>query len=308
MKIGISGIGYWGRKVLTEYIKLEEEGYIDGIFIYDVSERVPPDIVQRGGISIAESYSDLLDSVDAVHICTPNNIHREQIFLAFERSRDVLVEKPVTEDSNSAFRAVEESLAKGLIFQVGNIFRFSNSLREVRKMLEGYEYGKVNHVSVHWSHIAKSISSSNEDIVWDLMPHILDILNFLFSEWPEYINCVSSNPTSSETGVKHTDLLLSYKKGFECNVYMSHIDHRTHRDIEISCDKATIFVNPVTQDINITERGSERRLAIDANNTLREEILNFIDAHHQRKNKTNSAFIGAVIVKEIEKIKEAVRD
>ena len=40
MNIGVIGLGYWGNKVLREYIDLMAEGKIDGVGICDVRKEI----------------------------------------------------------------------------------------------------------------------------------------------------------------------------------------------------------------------------------------------------------------------------
>lgn len=307
MKIGISGIGYWGKKVLNEYITLKEEGLIEEIILFDTKQAALDNFKENSSLKIVNSYNELVNNSDAIHICTPNDLHYEQILIAFNGGRDVLVEKPVTKNSKTAFFAVERSLDLGLIFQVGNILRFSNSLIQAKKIIDSGYLGRVSQIIVHWSHISPSVNSTNEDVMWDLMPHVLDIMNFLFHEWPISFDYADSNADKNRGGFRKTaNLLLKYDAGFQCSVTLSLLDHNVHRDIEISCENGTIFVNPVKQVLKIYKRGEEEVLSVDINNTIKDEIKNFIKSSQYRKNKLNSAFIGALVVREIERITEGM--
>ena len=103
MKIGISGIGYWGKKVLNEYITLKEEGLIEEIILFDTKQAALDNFKENSSLKIVNSYNELVNNSDAIHICTPNDLHYEQILIAFNGGRDVLVEKPVTKNSKTAF-------------------------------------------------------------------------------------------------------------------------------------------------------------------------------------------------------------
>ena len=58
--------------------------------------------------------------------------------------------------------------------------------------------------------------------------------------------------------------------------------------------------------LKIYKRGEEEVLSVDINNTIKDEIKNFIKSSQYRKNKLNSAFIGALVVREIERITEGM--
>jgi predicted dehydrogenase len=307
MKIGISGLGYWGHKVVKEYMGLYEEGRLEELYIYDTVENNYEAYKTKKYIKTVNSFEDLVSMVDGIHICSPNDKHFAQIKYALEKGKSVLAEKPLTENSDEAFKCVEISLAHGCIFQVGNIFRFSNVITYTKKLIDDRAFGIVNHVSLHWSHMAPSESSKKIDVVWDLMPHILDIMNFVFNAWPSTFLYSKSNNTNKNISQRQADIILIYELGFHCNVTLSLIDYVKHRNIEISCSNGTILINPVEQKLKIISKDGVENVVIEPNNTLRDEILNFLISIQTKKNQTNSALLGALIVREIENITSVVK-
>lgn len=304
MKIGIIGIGYWGKKVTSEYISLLSNHRIDGLVLYDNEIDMMDNFRTFDRVSIARNIEELLTNVDGVHICAPNTRHFELITKSMVKNVDVLVEKPITTNSDEAFKLLEIALSKGLVFQVGNIFRFSNAMWVVRELLETDVIGNISHLSFNWSHISPSPSSSNVDVIWDLMPHILDMINFILGSWPREIISVSSERNQShETINKSSDILLYYGNNIYINVRISLSSHKTTRELEIQGENGTILVNPVTQKAWLYRSGKQQEIAIEPNNTILAEIDNFVSCILERKIKINSAHLGALIVKEIEALK-----
>ena len=305
MKIGIIGIGYWGKKVVSEYLSLLSDKLIDGLVLYDNEKRMTDKFKGIGNLEIASSIDDLLDIVDGVHICSPNATHFEIIMKAMEKNVNVLVEKPITTNSDDAFRLLEIALAKGLVFQVGNIFRFSNAMVQIKKLLDDDTIGNVVHLSFIWSHISPSPSSSNEDVIWDLMPHILDMINFILGSWPKEIVSVSTKRDGVEQTInKSSDVILYYGNNVYINVRISLSSHKTSREIKIQGKTGTIVFNPVTQNGWLYRSGKQQEIVMEPNNTILAEIKNFVECIAEKKIKINSAHIGALIIKEIEAIKQ----
>lgn len=304
MKIGIIGIGYWGKKVVSEYISLLSDNLINGLVLYDNEKSMTDKFKGISNLEIAGSIDDLLDRVDGVHICSPNATHFEIIMKAMEKNVNVLVEKPITTNSDDAFRLLEIALAKGLVFQVGNIFRFSNAMVEIKKLLDDDTIGNVVHLSFIWDHISPSPSSSNEDVIWDLMPHILDMINFILGSWPREIVSVSTKRGGiGETVNKSSDVLLYYGNNVYINIRISLSSHKTTREIEIQGKTGTIVFNPVAQNGWLYRSGKQQEIVIEPNNTILAEIKNFVECIAEKKIKINSAHLGALIIKEIEAIK-----
>lgn len=91
------------------------------------------------------SYEEMLadDSVDAVCICTPSGLHAGQAVAAASAYKHALVEKPLAltvEQADSVIRAAEKSGVKvGVVSQ----YRFTNTYRRVKGMVEGGHLGRI---------------------------------------------------------------------------------------------------------------------------------------------------------------------
>lgn len=302
MKIGIVGLGYWGKKVFKEYLALADQGMIDSIHLYDTQTSLLSDgIFQSSRVLIHDSYQSMIESVDTVHICIPNNFHYEYTLRSIEAGVSTMVEKPLTKNSTEAFNLVEQALAKGVVLQVGNIFRFSTSLRIVREMIKNGTIGSVNHISILWTHMAPSDNSKAEDVLWDLGPHILDILNFLTGSWPVSTEYNPYKGVGVKEGLNQIDLILNYGS-FTSSIRMSLVDHRRARVVDIVGTLGTVILDPVNQSIEIHNNEGIKHIEVEKNNTLRDEIVNFIECSRNGKTKINSGNLGAAIVRELEQI------
>jgi predicted dehydrogenase len=62
-----------------------------------------------GGVTAYDSLEELLDdeTVDVVHICTPNALHAEQTLLALEHGAHVVCEKPLATSTEESVRMLE---------------------------------------------------------------------------------------------------------------------------------------------------------------------------------------------------------
>ena len=308
MKIGIVGLGYWGKKVFKEYIALASQGMIDNVHLYDTQTSLLLDgIFQNAQVVIHDSYQSMIESVDAVHICIPNNFHYEYTLGALEAGVSAMVEKPLTKNSTEAFNLVELALEKGMVLQVGNIFRFSNSLKIAREMIKNGAIGSVNHISILWTHMAPSDNSRTEDVLWDLGPHIFDILNFLTGSWPVSTVYNPYKGAGVQEMLNQADLILNYRN-FTSSIRMSLVDHRRTRVVDIAGTLGTVILDPVSQNIEIHSDGGIKHIEVEKNNTLRDEIVNFIECSRNGRTKINSGNLGAAIVREIEQIHGAKKN
>ena len=302
MRIGIVGLGYWGRKVFREYLALVNEGLIDTIHLYDAKINLLSDEEFRhASVVVHDSYQSLIGNVDAVHICVPNDFHYEYTTKALEAGVSTLVEKPLTKNSTEAFNLVEKALENGVVLQVGNIFRFSNSIRAARELIFSGEIGAIHHAYISWTHMASSENSRTEDVLWDLGPHIFDIVNFLTGLWPVSVLYSPYTGGNRDRKLAEADLIINYMN-FIASIRISLVDHRRTRLVEMAGTNGTIILDPVVQNLEIHDSSGVRHIEINRNNTLRDEIINFLDCSRNGRTRVNSGNLGTAIVRELEQI------
>src|SRR5207245_7187245 len=101
--------------------------------------------LNKNGVEYCTDYERALrsDKVDAVHIALPNKIHYEIACSALEAGKHVLLEKPMALSSREAFKLARMAEERGLVLQVGHIFRFNNALRRVRAILKSGTIGRI---------------------------------------------------------------------------------------------------------------------------------------------------------------------
>ncbi|HEC77245.1 MAG TPA: Gfo/Idh/MocA family oxidoreductase [Thermoplasmatales archaeon] len=306
MNVGVIGIGYWGSKVVREYIDLVKEGEIEGVGVCDVREDVLKNLKDSENvIKISNDYKEFLkdDAIDAVHICTNNVFHYDVAKEALQNGKHVLLEKPMTTNANKAYELVELSAHNGLILQVGHIFRFANVTRKAKQLVDERYFGKIYYLTLKWTTLMPPIQ--NVDIIWDLLPHPLDIIHFLTGKWPHEWQVMARFYRRDKLN-EMVFINLDYED-FVANVELSWVTPERKRIMEIVGSDRMAKVECVKQKMHVFE-GKERDfdVEIEANNTIREEAINFIESIKNRRMPFNSHIIGAKNVDVIEKIMKSI--
>jgi predicted dehydrogenase len=304
MNIGVIGVGYWGSKVAREYLDLAKEGIIDGVGLCDVNKKLLGNFENEYIIKKDVDYKKFLESEDinAVHIASNNKYHYEIAKEALENGKHVLLEKPMTIDSNKAYELVELSAHNGLILQVGHIFRFANVIRKTKELIDKKTFGDIYYFTLKWTTLMDFIK--DVDIIWDLLPHPLDIIHFLTGKWPKKWQ-VMARAYRRDKPSEMVFINLDYGE-FIANIELSWITAERKRLMEIIGSKSMAKVECVKQKLTIFEEGEKRDVDVEANNTIREEALNFIESIKKGKMPFNSHIIGAKNVDVIEKIIESI--
>lgn len=146
----------------------------------------------EGAASLGEGtpYSDLaqlLDTqqVDALHICTPNDVHAEQALAALERGVHVVCEKPLTVSSEESARLVAVAAERSL---VGATCYHARGYPLVEQMRVDRAEGRIGDVAfVHGRYLCDDVlypaigwrtdpaKSGPSYVVGDLGTHWLDL-------------------------------------------------------------------------------------------------------------------------------------
>lgn len=295
MRLGVIGLGNWGIRVAREYIALKDEGIIDSLLLCDVDNSRLKPFTDR---EVSNQIDEVIDKAEGIHICTPNSTHYNIAKKALESGVNVLVEKPITTEHNQAYDLVELSLNEKLILQAGHIYRFANAIRKVKELYENDYFGNLYYFNLSWTHLMPYMN--NVDILWDLLPHPLDILNFITREWPtEFVGVGRAFRRDRLNEVSTIQAI--YKDGVFANIHLSWLSPIRRRVFEIVGSKCTALIECVKQEVRIYEDGKEKLLSIEANNTIRDEILNFMSAIENGRNTFNSSIVGARNVEMIER-------
>lgn len=135
MRIGVIGAGDFGElhlKILKEHPDAE----IAYICVRNL-ERGRAKTEKYGGV-LTNRYEDMLedDTVEAVSVLTPEQVHFEQVMKALEHGKHVLVEKPVTMNPEEAEILAAKAEKKGLIVMPGHTCRFLASFAKARGYLK----------------------------------------------------------------------------------------------------------------------------------------------------------------------------
>lgn len=101
------------------------------------------------------------ESLDALHLCTPHDLHTPMVVAASERGLPVLTEKPpvISADQWAALQQAGERIPIGVCFQN----RYNRNVQETRKIIRSGEYGEVvgGRAFVTWSRGADYYTSSD---------------------------------------------------------------------------------------------------------------------------------------------------
>ena len=305
--VGVIGIGYWGKKILDEFSKVEN---VSVIGVSDLDEKNLAFASERYGVKTGyKDYRQLLavKELHAVAICVPNQMHFTMCKDALEAGKHVIVEKPITLTSNDGRELVALAKSKNLMLSVGHIFRFNNALAEVRRLIKEEKFfGKLFLMEMNWVNLEKAFP--DRDVLFDLAPHMFDIQNYLLGQWPEEVMC-AGGPFRRKEGEETAYVVSKFKDGMIAMANISWLVPRKTRQIMLVGENRSALIDAVAQEVTVYESGYTYKLGLDRNNTIRDELVHFVKSISDPQTETrNSGEVGVRTVELIEAAKRSMRE
>lgn len=244
VRIGIIGFGRMG---ITHYSIINTHPAVEMTAIADTSSMMLGMIKKYlPGTKMFEDYKDLLNSglVDAVIVCTPSVMHYEVCKVAVEKGISVFCEKPFTTSPEQARKLADLFEQKGLVNQVGYVYRFDVVFNKVKEMLVHKLIGKVCHVNVQF--LSSTISKTQPEKGWrskrengggatyEMGSHVIDLMEYFFGK-PQRIVGTLMNQVYSEAVEDISEAQIVYEGGVSANIHVNWSDY-TYRKPMLKMD------------------------------------------------------------------------
>jgi predicted dehydrogenase len=182
MSIGLAivGAGYWGPNLVRTALATPTFR-LDWLCDLD-AERAKAVLGPYTTVRPTDSYDAVLSdsAVAAVAIATPAATHFDLVRSALEAGKHVLVEKPLTPSASEGEKLASLALRSGLVLMCDHTYCYTPAVQRIRSLIRGGEIGDVQFIdSVR---INLGLVQPDVDVLWDLAPHDLSILDFVLPE------------------------------------------------------------------------------------------------------------------------------
>jgi predicted dehydrogenase len=178
--LAVIGAGYWGPNLVrtaavTPALELK--------WLCDLDEERAQMVLGRyTTVKTTASYERVLadPAVAAVAIATPAATHFDLVRAALEAGKHVLVEKPLTSSVSEGAKLADFAERFGLVLMCDHTYCYTPTVRRIRDLIRGGEIGELQFVdSVR---INLGLVQPDVDVLWDLAPHDLSILDFVLPD------------------------------------------------------------------------------------------------------------------------------
>ena len=195
MKIGIVGLGYWGKIILKNLKELDYSNII-------VCEERKVDWTEFGTkYQLTKNYKKL--KCDKVFVLTPASTHFEICKHFLSKGIDVFCEKPLDLDFKNCEYLFNLAKNNNCNLFVDWLFTFNNAVKKIKNLTK--EWGKPKNIIMN----RMNYGPFREDVNarWDLASHDVSICSYILDElpletkWIDFKRDFKSNQEDSVVGI-----------------------------------------------------------------------------------------------------------
>jgi predicted dehydrogenase len=254
--MAVVGAGYWGPNLVRNV--LAAPGWrLRWLCDLDV-ERARRVVGPHSTVRATGDLADVLDDpeVDAVAVATPAGTHLKVALAALQAGKHVLVEKPLAATYSEGRTLVDEAEARGLVLMCDHTYCYTPAAAAIRDLIRSGSLGDIHFVdSVR---INLGLVQRDVDVLWDLAPHDLSILDFILPEGvaPISVAAQGADPIGAgQTCVAYLTLRLS--SGAIAHGHVNWLSPTKVRTTMVGGSKRTLVwddLNPA-QRVSVFDRG-----------------------------------------------------
>lgn len=226
MNFGVVGYGYWGPNIVRNLLIL------DGSHSVTVAD-ICPSAQNRArkdhpGIRITSDPMDLMTSreIDVVAVISPVWTHFDLAKAALTNGKHVFVEKPFTSTVAQAEELLNIAQRNNLTIMVDHTFLFTAAVKKISQLLKDGSLGKLYYYDS--TRVNLGLFQHDVNVLWDLAPHDLSIMDYLIQQSPEAIVATGESHLNGHEDVAFMTLYFPEKIIAHINVnWLSPVKVRT---------------------------------------------------------------------------------
>ena len=243
MKVGLVGVGGWGKNLLRT---LAEWDVLGGIAEIDPAKRK---ILEEAypHIPIHANYPALFTpDISAIAIATPAGTHFSLARLALLAGKDLFVEKPLTLSVEESETLVTLAKEKDRILMVGHMLLYSPAIQWIKFFLEDGKLGKL--FSLHHERLSLGNANRTENVLWDLGVHDVAVLLYLVDSPLLHIKVEGHGALRAQIE-EDIYLHLRFKNKVRAHLHTSWLWPEKSRKLTIVGEKGMLTYNEIAQTV-----------------------------------------------------------
>jgi len=324
LKFGVIGYGYWGPNIVRNLRALEG---CEVVGVCDQAAAARKRIqAAHPGVTVHSDYRELVKSpeVDVIAVITPVWTHHELTKAALENGKHVFVEKPFTSNVAQAEELINLAEKKRLQIMVDHTFLFTGAVRKIKKLLADGTLGKLYYYDS--TRVNLGLFQHDCNVIWDLAPHDLSIMNHLLHKEAEAISATGQAHLNGHEDIAF--ITAYYPDKMIAHVNVNWISPVKVRTTLIGGEKKMLVWNDLEADekLKIYDKGVDVKSQegvynllvsyrsgdmwapqVEQVEALKLELNYFLECLSHNKKPTNDGVAGLKVVKMLEAASESLR-
>jgi len=325
IKIGVLGYGYWGPRIVRNFQGIE--GSQVAVVCDKSSEALRRATQAHPHVPVTSELSEVLTStdIDAIAIVTPVWTHYELAKAALENGKHVFVEKPLTSNAAQAEELIELAERKGLKIMVDHTFLFTGAVKRIKQFVDDGTLGQLYYYDS--TRVNLGLFQHDCNVIWDLAPHDLSIMDYLVMAEPEAVVATGANHLNGHADVAF--LTIYYPNNLIAHINVNWLSPVKVRTTLLGGEKKMLVWNDLEADekVKVYDRGVQMMTGeavyqqlvsyrtgdmwspnIEQIEALKVEASYFIDCIRNNKRPFNDGVAGLRIVRMLEAADESLKN
>jgi predicted dehydrogenase len=253
--VGVIGCGYWGPNLIRNFSSCP---LTEMRAVCDANpERLGAVARTYGHLELLSSVDQLLEQdLQAVAIATPVSTHYALAARCLEAGLHVLIEKPLAATAREARGLIDLAARCDRVLMVDHTYLFSNAVRRIKQLVDAGELGELYYVDS--IRINLGLFQSDVNVIWDLAPHDLSIVDHILgcparsiSAW----GCAHADPGIEDIAYVNVD----YGDRLLANFHVNWLSPVKVRQMIFAGSRKSLIFNELntTEPIKVYDRGIE---------------------------------------------------
>jgi predicted dehydrogenase len=256
LNVAVVGCGYWGPNLIRNFSACPDTKLV-AVCDKDTA-RLQKALANYPAVEPIQDFDALLarPDVQAVAIATPVRTHAPMALAALRAGKHVLVEKPLAPSVAEAELLVKTARGQGRTLMVDHTFVYSGPVRRMKEILDSGDLGEVYFIdSVR---INLGLFQHDVNVVWDLAPHDLSILDYLVGRLPRSLSAFGTCHADSQNEIEDVAYLnLDFGNGLLASFHVNWLSPVKVRHFIVGGSKKSVVYNDLdpAEKLKVYDRG-----------------------------------------------------
>lgn len=227
IKVAVLGTGSLGKEHARLYSELAHSNLVEFAGVYDVVPETARKIAEKFQVKAFASIPEAAAAADALSVVTPTTTHFDLARQLLLSGKHLLVEKPMTENTEQAAELIQLARQNKCVLQVGHVERFNPVFKYLQGIATEPRFIETHRLSPY------PARSTDVGVVLDLMIHDLDVVLAFVKSPVVSVDAVGIPVLSKSEDIANAR--LRFANGCVANMTVSRVSPERMRKIRAFC-------------------------------------------------------------------------